>query len=142
MSYVTTVLDLLGFGEKSAKWWAWSILIGFLMFCLTTFFLSYSLARRNRMIAQLTAKVTEQKAIIKVKDLEIKKKEDLLKLAQLRKDDVKHKEKRKEIRKHLKKLDDDEKKAKKDLKKKRKDLKDDSLDDLIKKAKRLTKETL
>lgn len=136
------LLEVFGFGEKPARWWAWSIVIVTVVIFVTIFFLSYSLARHKRMVARLTATVTEQQAQIKVRDIQLKKKDDELKLALLKKDDKIDKEKRDKIRKHLKQIEQDEKKARDDLKKKRKDLQDDSIDDLIKKAKRLTKETL
>lgn len=136
------LLEVFGFRDKPARWWAWGSVIFFVIVFVTIFFLSYSLARHKRMVARLTATVTEQQAQIKVRDIQLQKKEDELKLALLKKDDKVDKEKRQKIREHLKKIEKDEEKARKELKKKRKDLDNDSLDDLIKKARRLTKETL
>ena len=55
---VSTILELgfkiwenLGFGEKKGKLWAWVIVISLIGILLSTFFLSYSVARRNKILS-------------------------------------------------------------------------------------------
>ena len=62
-------LELFGFGEKPAKWWAWVALVSVVV-AGVIFYLSFSVAKYRRMVGQLRAKVIEQDTRLKNKEHE------------------------------------------------------------------------
>ena len=61
---VQKVKDLYGFGPAAANLWVWLGTILVVILAVTFFFLSYSLARHKKMVAQLKAVVIQKDAEI------------------------------------------------------------------------------
>jgi biopolymer transport protein ExbB/TolQ len=142
MKSAEKVFEVLGFREKPARWWAWTGIVFIVVVAVVVFFLSYSLARHKRLVARLEAKITEQGAIINVQRIQLKKKDEEIKIASLRRDDEVARKKREKLRDKILQYKKDEDKARRDLARKRKRLGKDSTDQLIQKAKKIVKETL
>ena len=124
------------------RWFGSLFLTFFVVFVVSLFFITYSLARHKRLIARLRATVIEQQAKVRLKDLELQKSRHRIKLMELQKTDQIASSKREEIKKKIYSVNHKIESAQKDLLKKRKQVGKDSVDELIRKAKTLTKETL
>lgn len=128
--------------EKPFHKLAWPLTTLAIIVGIVIFFISYSLARHKKMVHQLRVRVLKLQTENKIAVLEKKKALEQVKLAQLQKKDSKNSIERDKIRNKIQKISAQEKEAKVILVKRRKELDKDNLDDLLKKANQLVKDTL
>jgi len=134
------LLRALGFKEDATQIKALVALVGVVVFGVSFFFVSYSLAKHKRMVARLTTEVERLQAEGKVKDLRLKSALERAALLQLKKDAAQDQKKRKAIRRSIEETSRALKKADKDLAEKRNRIKHkDSLELLLQKARALSK---
>lgn len=142
MTWLTTLTEALGFGQRPASWKLWAFIILFAVSGTSIFFVSFSLARHKRMVHDLRIQLQAKESELKQKETERRELELKLRLKSI---DAQSKEQTKERQKLRKKIDKTHKEIQEGKKKLNKDikaLKGQKLEDLIKQAEKLEKETL
>ena len=142
----------MAIGSAMFSWWGkrsgWAKLfiiisaVVSLLFSTVVPVLSYSISKRNRRIREQVRVMKTQEAKLSILRLELKKQEEENKLILIRKDDKNAKKKLKEGEKKIEAYNKDLKKIKKDRELKIGKVKDMSVDDQIKRSKKLLQEWL
>ena len=135
------VKNWMGFGDEPAKWWMWVGVSIVIVVVVVMFFLSFSLARHKRMVAELRASLLEsqtrlenQKRLTQIAVLEERQKH-------LQAQRGRSEEENKKLQSKVQKIKQDIEQGKKELQKKEQGLKGKSLGDLLKQSDQLLKET-
>lgn len=127
---------------KVSKTFGWVLLVAIIMVATSIFFISYSLARHKRMVAQLRAQVIAQNAKIKVMESEKRLIALSAQLKELKSEDAKHVAAREQIRTEIEKESVKVEAAKKTLDKDLKKMDKKGMSQLLKESRQLLKEVL
>ena len=136
------VKENLGFGHTPASWKLWSFIIVCVVFAVTIFFVSYSLARHKRMVYRLRVQLIAQEAILKDKVAQAEALQLQLQLHTLAKKTGEQAVKRKEIKKQIKQVYKDLDASKQKLDKDVKALNQKRMEELLEQARQLERDTL